>query len=118
MILTYIRWADACYEEADGQALRDYRLAILHEVGFLIGENENSVSLAMEHQDQSVHPGRWRVHIPKVNILERKEVDFEKVFGLTTEKPKRQPKKKSPTPQVSVSSTPQTPSVSLPGDVD
>ena len=81
MILVYIRWRDACTEEAadPSSPVADDPLVELHEVGWLIGENDESVSIAME-LEPSMRPGRWRLHIPKVNIVERRNFDTERLF--------------------------------------
>ena len=50
-------------------------LAELCEVGFLLGETDEVVLIGMEHASDGVHPGRWRLHVPKSQILERHDVD-------------------------------------------
>jgi hypothetical protein len=84
MFVTLIRWRDACQDEAaapDTPLASASRLVELLEVGFLIGEDDESVSIAMECEpDGSL--GRWRLHIPKVNIIERRDVELKKAFPL------------------------------------
>jgi hypothetical protein len=86
-ILTYVHWRDACTEEAADPAtpVSDHPLVDLHEVGWLIAETDESVSIAMELEPH-LAPGRWRLHIPKCNILERINFDSEKLFASAVKK--------------------------------
>lgn len=43
-------------------------LVELVEVGFLIAESAESITLGME-MSEDAHPGRWRLHIPKAGIV-------------------------------------------------
>lgn len=86
MIVCYIRWKDACAKEAADAPEAIPELAELCEVGFLLAETDDAVLIGMEQSSDS-HPGRWRLNIPKVNILERRDVPLMKAFGL-----KRKPK--------------------------
>lgn len=81
MMLVYIHWRDACTEEAADPLtpVSDQPLVDLHEIGWLIGETDESVSLSME-LEPNLMPGRWRLHIPKCNILERRNFDSEKLM--------------------------------------
>jgi hypothetical protein len=81
MKLAYIRWRDAVADEADNEPLGEQRLAELHEVGFYLGETADAVSIAMEHQEGAVHPGRWRLHVPKSQIVEMHVVEFKRAFA-------------------------------------
>lgn len=89
--LTYIRWHDASYVDAGEEPEPCAELSDLSEVGFLITENEKAVQIGIESSNDGTHPGRWRVSIPKVNIVERKDVSFDSVFGT---KKVRAPRKK------------------------
>jgi hypothetical protein len=83
MIVTYIRWRDACsVEAADGPRAAVPELSELCEVGFLLAENDDAVLIAMEHQADDTHPGRWRLNIPKVSIIERRDMAVEKAFPV------------------------------------
>jgi len=56
-------------------------LVELHEVGFLLGENDEAVVIGMEfNQDAEIQPGRWRLHIPRVSIQEMRVVELDKAF--------------------------------------
>lgn len=89
--LTYIRWQDASYCDASESPEPAAELSDLSEVGFLITENEKAVQIGIECDNDGTHPGRWRVTIPKINIVERKDVSFDSVFGT---KKVRKPRKK------------------------
>ncbi len=89
MKLAYIRWKDAVSEEASaaGSNPPHATLVELHEVGFLLGENDEAVVIGMEfNQDAEVQPGRWRLHIPRVSIQEMRVVDLEKAFSKRRKK--------------------------------
>lgn len=87
MILCYIRWKDACAKEAADAPEPIPELSELIEVGFLLAESDDAVLIGMEHSADHTSPGRWRMNIPKINILERRDVPLMKAFGL-----KRKPK--------------------------
>jgi hypothetical protein len=89
MKLAYIRWKDAVAEEAAdaGTKSPEARLVELHEVGFLLDENEEAVVIGMEfNQDAEIQQGRWRLHIPKVSIQEMRVVELEKAFARRRKK--------------------------------
>lgn len=78
MKIAYIRWEDACYEEAIESSDKVVpQLSILNECGFLLAENDVAVTLGMELDGDDGHtaPGRFRITIPKVAIQEMKVVD-------------------------------------------
>lgn len=82
MTIVYIRWKDACTQEAaEPHTPADPMLADLREVGFLVGETDEAVCLATE-MDENGKPGRWRLHIPKVNIIEERRTTFDRAFPL------------------------------------
>ncbi len=83
MVISYIRWRDACsVEAADAPRPAVPELSELCEVGFLLAENDDAVLIGMEHQADDTHPGRWRLNVPKVSILERRDVPIERAFPL------------------------------------
>jgi len=55
-------------------------------VGFLLAENDDAVLIGMEHQADDTHPGRWRLNISKVSIIERRDVTMEKAFPVRKRK--------------------------------
>jgi hypothetical protein len=81
--IVYIRWKDAVSEEAT-QPVSEVKaqLVELHEVGFLLNETEEAVVIGMErYEDADVQPGRWRLHIPRVSIVEMRVVKLGKAFS-------------------------------------
>ena len=66
---TYIHWRDASYNPEEST---EFGLADLHEVGFVVAEDHESVTLSMEHMDGEVSH-RLTLTIPLVNILERRD---------------------------------------------
>jgi len=81
--LAYVRWKDAVAEEAGGATgAAQAQLVELHEIGFLLDENDEAVVIGMEvHEDETVRPGRWRLHIPRVSIQELRIVEVDKAFA-------------------------------------
>jgi hypothetical protein len=91
MRLAYIRWKDAVSEEAaeyhDGPT--QAQLVELHEIGFLLDENEEAVVIGMEYSGHDeVRPGRWRLHIPRVSIQEMRIWELDK---LPAQRKRRKP---------------------------
>ena len=87
MIITYVRWRDAVSEDATASSKAVAALVELCEVGFLLAETDEVVTIGMEHHcDGEVSPGRWRLHVPKVSIVERRDVEFEKAFPIRRKK--------------------------------
>lgn len=83
MKVAYIRWKDAVAEEAADGPGRTAQAALveLQEIGFLLDENDEAVEIGMEvADDESVTPGRWRLHIPRVSIQEMRIVDLDKLL--------------------------------------
>ena len=81
MKLAYVRWKDACSEEADDSNPRPVTPALceLHEIGFLLGENDEAVTIGMEQGDDT-KPGRWRLHIPRSAIQEMRVAELDTAF--------------------------------------
>ena len=85
MIITYIRWRDACSQEAsDPETKAQASLVGLQEVGFLLHETDEAVMIGMELDDDGGDEmaGRWRLSIPKVNIQERRDMELSKGFPV------------------------------------
>lgn len=82
MTLTWIKWWDAVSEEASEPATTAKAgLVQLEEVGFLLNETDEAVLIGMElHSDSEITPGRWRLHIPKGAIADRRDVSIEEAF--------------------------------------
>lgn len=82
MTICYVLWRDACQEDsATGGPVSDQPLVDLQEVGWLIGETDESLSIAMELEADGTTAARWRLHIPKVNILERRNFDMDALLA-------------------------------------
>jgi hypothetical protein len=68
--IAVIQWRDAQYCEAnDPSTPVDGGLALLSEVGFIVGETDDTITLGMELA-HNVEPGRWRITVPKALIVE------------------------------------------------
>ena len=89
MIISYIRWKDACQKEAIDSPEPKPEFCILTEVGFLLAENDDVVLIGMEQEEDEngLVPSRWRLNILKSNIIERRDVDVYKAFKIS--KPKK-----------------------------
>lgn len=93
MKIAFVRWIDASYHEGGGVV--DTALSELYEVGFLLSETDESVTLGMEEvaDPTTDTPGRWRVSIPKVNIREMHIKELGKAFPLRSTKKVARPAK-------------------------
>lgn len=99
MTLAYIKWKDACAEEANDTSPRPPKaqLAVVYSAGFLLDENDEAVQLGMEYGSDEVVPGRYRISIPRVQILEMHTVQ---VVKLKKKPPKKTNAKKSTTTEL------------------
>ena len=82
MTVTYIRWRDASHSMNEFEISKIEPIS-LQEVGFLIRETEEAVTLAIEAPfdgDIETDTTRLWLCVPKVNILERRDADLEKAF--------------------------------------
>lgn len=75
MTITCIRWLDAAYGQ-DEVEFDETGLAHLWEVGFLLREDEHSVTVSMEHQEGATTTRNW-ICVPKSGIVERRDLSFE-----------------------------------------
>jgi len=87
MQLTYVCWRDAMHEEAEAGGPAHAQLITLEEVGWLADETDEAVTLVMELEpgpeingEPTSQAGRWRLHIPKCNIVEMRVMEFGKAF--------------------------------------
>ena len=78
MILAYVKWKDALSVEGDNQPAQA-RLAELDSVGFFLHETEEAILIGMESEDEVA--GRWRLNIPRKQILELRKTTLGKAFG-------------------------------------
>jgi hypothetical protein len=65
----YIRWRDACFSSDTTNVSEAVNLVELHEVGWLLGQNDEAVTIGMEWEPGMVYT-RFYLTIPKVNIDE------------------------------------------------
>lgn len=87
--VAYIKWRDASHSMSE-HAIADLGgLAELEEIGFLIKETEDTITLATETQDEALSVRFW-LTIPKVNIVEQHRTTIDKAFRLTKPRPRKQ----------------------------
>lgn len=87
MKIAYIRWRDASYGNGDEQPIANLAGAVeLHECGFLLREDKETVTLSMEHQDGAETTRIW-LTIPRVNIAEMKTAEIETAFTRRKSRP-------------------------------
>jgi hypothetical protein len=79
MTVTYIRWKDASHG-MDEYDVSQMVLSELEEVGWLVTEDDDCVTLSMEHEENSKSRRLW-LTIPKVNVIERRDAEFDKAFA-------------------------------------
>lgn len=71
--IVWIEWNDASYQTGELTLEELNPLIRLHSVGWLLREDDESISIAMERCDeQSTY--RHVTHIPKVNVVRIKRV--------------------------------------------
>ncbi len=77
--ILYIKWRDACYR-GDYTDIGDIGGTLeLEEVGFLVTENEEAITLSVENQHEDPHI-RFSLTIPRCNIVELKRTTLEAAF--------------------------------------
>ena len=87
MKLTYLRWRDAAFS-VEERHLSDTGLIELEEFGFLAGETEEKVTLAMEKPGDESTVRLW-LSVPKVNIVERREFELEDLLSRRKKQTRR-----------------------------
>lgn len=76
MIIAYIRWWDAqSVEAAEPHVPAVPELCELRAAGFVLAESDAAVLIGLETVANG-GPGRWRLNIPKVNIIERFDTEI------------------------------------------
>ena len=76
MTVTYIRWWDALsVEAAEPHTPAVPELCELRAAGFVLNESAAAVLIGMETGADG-SPGRWRLNIPKINIIERFDAEI------------------------------------------
>ena len=87
MKLTYLRWRDAAFS-VEERHLSDTGLIELEEFGFLAGETEEKVTLAMEKPGDESTVRLW-LSVPKVNIVERREFELDDLLSRRKKQTRR-----------------------------
>lgn len=80
MTLTYIKWRDASHS-IDEWPIDRIELIELEEIGYLLRETEEAVTLSIEAPDGSDSTRLW-LCIPKVNIVERRDWELEDLMKM------------------------------------
>ena len=81
MVLAFIKWKDAMTDPDPHPGPVQAELYPLSEIGYLVAETDEVVTICMELDTATEHPGRFRLHIPRVNIISMKTVEVEKAFN-------------------------------------
>ena len=88
MTIVYIRWRDACHSMSQ-YAIKDLgELSELHEIGFLLKETSESVTIGTESQDGATEARMW-LTIPRQNIIEMKITTLDKAFAVRKPRTKK-----------------------------
>jgi hypothetical protein len=79
MKLAWVKWRDASHglEEWDVSRMT---LSELEEVGFLLREDDESITLGMEHAADATTARRMWLTIPRGQILDMRVRDLDKAF--------------------------------------
>jgi len=78
MIIAYVRWSDAAFQDESVRLQYFDNECILEEVGILVRETPTHISLAMDY-NASDDSYRHVCHIPKKMILEMRTVKVEEM---------------------------------------
>lgn len=89
MTIVYIKWRDAVNSNATHSIASLGDLAELHEVGFLLKESEETITIGTEAHDGAVEARFW-LTIPKHNIVEIRRSTLARAFPVKRAK-KSQP---------------------------
>lgn len=94
-IICYCRWADAAHSMAESTIADLGELAVLDEVGFLVKESDESITLATESQDDALSVRFW-LTIPKVNIIEMHRTTLGKLLKAAAPRKRKTISKNAP----------------------
>lgn len=87
--IIYVVWRDASYGQSEVD-VQDTGLVELHEVGFLLKEDDDCVVISMEEQDNATSTRNW-VAVPKSCITRRYDGELPEILqSMRINKPKRQ----------------------------
>lgn len=90
MTLIYLKWRDAIHSMNEHPIVELGALAELHEIGFLIKESAESITIGTESQDAATSVRMW-ITVPKVNIIEIKRTTLARAFPKPRVKKARKP---------------------------
>jgi hypothetical protein len=90
MTIIWIKWHDAVNSNATHSIASLGDLAELHEVGFLLAESAETITIGTESQAGQQVEARFWLTIPKKNIVEIRRSTLARAF------PKPRPKKAKP----------------------
>lgn len=79
MTLIYVRWRDAVNSNSQHAISSLGDLAELHEVGFLLKESDDTLTLGTESPGDGLEARFW-LTIPKMNIVEMRRTTLAKAF--------------------------------------
>lgn len=86
--LVYIRWKDAVNSNSTHSIDSIGDLAELHEVGFLLKESAETITIGTESQEGAVETRFW-LTLAKVNIIEERRTTLGRAFPVKrVKKPK------------------------------
>ncbi len=88
--ICYIKWRDACKSESEHEISTIGPLAELQEIGFLIKETDESVTIGIEHPGKESFTRLW-LTIPRVNIVEVRKTTLNRAFPTPRKRNNNEP---------------------------
>jgi hypothetical protein len=99
MTIAWIRWRDAVNSNAQHAIASLGDLAELHEIGFVLKESADTITIGTEAQEGALEARFW-LTIPKVNIVEMRRTSLARAFPKPRVKKARKPEsQKDGTPE-------------------
>lgn len=93
MTITFIRWRDAAYGVTD-YPIDDTGLADLLECGFLLREDQWSLTVSMENHEGATSTRNW-ICVPKTGILERHDIPLDELVQIMKARHSAKPRRKA-----------------------
>lgn len=81
MTVVYVKWRDAVNSNSSHALSSLGDLAELHEVGFLLKESAETITIGTEAQEGAMEARFW-LTIPKANIVEQRRSTLARAFPL------------------------------------
>jgi hypothetical protein len=97
MTIIYIKWRDAVNSNATHAISSLGDLAELHEVGFLLKESDETITIGTEAQEDALEARFW-LTIPKHNIVECRRTKLGKAFPVKRPRQVPAPVRETPAP--------------------